>query len=204
MRPPRKSKQVQEQLTKVLKEMFGDTSVNSERPARQDATDTFRDFRTYAPVSDIVVGPYNLTREGRRADVKRIKCASRHWLISEITKVCQNQNGFFNENPNPRCLLAIEIEFSGPAKYILGDLMNASMMGLVGVVIGKLENFQKIERVRKYAQKLREVGKADPTLFTNVACFTAEDFTALLEATHGRDADGQARRYCADVESRRN
>ena len=36
------------------------------------------------------------------------------------------------QNKNPRCLLSVEVEFSGSSKLIMGDFTNAGMMGHVG------------------------------------------------------------------------
>ena len=179
----RQSKKLQEQLTKLLVGIFGEDCVYSERSMRHGKADALRDFAKYAPVPDIAVGPFNLTKESRVEDSDRNKSASQHWLIDEIEQICKGQNGDISRNANPRCLLAIEIAFSGAPKYILGEFANASMMGLLGVVVGSSENFYKLQRVGEYAGFLRLVGKAYPTMFTNIACFKAEEFVALLEAT---------------------
>jgi hypothetical protein len=186
----RKSKQLQQQLTNLLADIFGGDCVSSERSMRHGAADALGDSAKYAPVPDIAVGPFNLTNESVVDDVDRIKSASQHWLIDKIEQICKCQNGDLSRNANPRCLLAIEIAFSGAPKYILGEFANASMMGLVGVVIGSSDTFHKLRRIGKYVEFLRLVGKAGPGMFTNVACLRAEDFIALLEAARQhRDAD---------------
>jgi hypothetical protein len=185
----RKSKQLQQQLTNLLADIFGDDCVFSERSMRHGAADALRDFARYAPVPDIAVGPFNLTTESAADDIERIKTASQHWLIDRIEQICKCQNADLSRNANPRCLLAIEIAYSGAPKYILGEFANASMMGLVGVVIGSSENFHNLQRIGKYVGFLRLVRKAEPNLFTNVACLSAEDFIALLAAAREhRDA----------------
>jgi len=105
----------------------------------------------------------------------------RHPIIQRIIQDVERQNGVgFIFRENPRCLLAIEIEFSTSSKHILGGFTNASMMGLVGVVIGPEDKYAKIARIAKYAHKLKETGKAVDGLFLNVACYTTGEFMALV------------------------
>lgn len=123
----------------------------------------------------MAVGPFNITPE-RDANTEQIRKAGECALIETIIK---EKSLAIDSNPNPRCLLAIEIEISGGAKTILGDFTNASMMGWVGVVVGKKsDSFDRIQSVVQYARTLRDVKKAN--LFLNTACYTIEEFKALL------------------------
>jgi len=191
------SKRAQKELRILLARHFGDGRVYPEARIRRDARDVFRDLGMYAPVPDLAVGPRNLEEQekDRKAAARQICRASRDPLIQRIQQECEKQNKEFWKNENPRYLLTIEIEFSGAAKYILGDFLNASVLGHVGVVVGKSDNFARIERVRKYAHTLRSLRKVDRTLFTNIACFTEEDFKKLINAApKAMRVNGKARR----------
>src|SRR6267143_917127 len=176
------AQQYQAKVYKLLVRIFGQERVRSEWNIRGDAADKFKNPATYAPRVDIAVGPFNLTADSVGHDVHKILEANGHRLMQEMIATIQTQNNdYFIENKNPRCLLAIEIEFSGSSKHILGDIPTASMTGLVGVVIGPSKSIRKIERVSQYVRLLRSVKKAPPDLFANVACFEAKHFVKLLE-----------------------
>lgn len=83
-------------------------------------------------------------------------------------------------NENPRCLLAIEVVFSGSAKHMLGDLLNASALGLFGLVVCHESKFAKVNRNREYAIELANLGKI-PTLFQNVRVITFSDFALAVD-----------------------
>lgn len=65
-----------------------------------------------------------------------------------------------NKNSNARCLLAIEIENSGSRKHIIGDAVNASALGRVGIFIAWTpEKLRAAVKMRRYLQFLKRVGK---------------------------------------------
>jgi hypothetical protein len=102
----------------TLRAHFAD--VRLEWSVVKDATDALaRDIKRYAPRVDIAVGPFNTTPG---PDPR----------ISEAL-VPDQLRALFNDrppNPNPRCLLAIEVVYSGSSKHILGDMLNAGALGL--------------------------------------------------------------------------
>lgn len=165
----------QEQITQLLKNIFGPDLVKKEWSIRVGATDAFRHKGIYSPRLDVAVGPFNIDREDIYLNQNKIAEYREHPLIKGI---CSKVEIDFNRNP--RCMLAIEIEFSGSSKHILGDFTNASMMGMVGIVVGFSHNIEKIGRINKYISLLQAVEKAPQDLFKNVVCFEAEDFLNLL------------------------
>lgn len=106
--------------------------------ARSAASDIFKNKR-YAPRLDLAVGPFNETTDSAPVDAEKIRQAANTCPLIERIR---QQHGQSPNRPlrmncrNPRCLLAIEIEFSSSSKYMLGDFTNAGMMGLIGLVIG--------------------------------------------------------------------
>ena len=165
----------QERVTEILGRVFGNQTVIPEWSVAKDAADMFHGRGTYAPRLDIAVGPFNIT-PNVEDNLRAIDSRAEHPLIRQMRTRIESPN------PNPRCLLAIEIEFSGSSKHILGDFTNASMMGWVGVVIGNSENTEKIRRVGNYAALLHALGKA-PSLFRNVLTFQDSEFLKFVSST---------------------
>lgn len=170
---------------------FGNDLVIREWSVRRGATDAFRDALSYAPRLDIAVGPFNTSFENWGRDSAVIRDA-RHPIIDGLKRaVCEQNHGGIYTNRNPRCVIAIEIENRTSSKHILGGITNASMLGLLGVVIGSDLRIDKVCRIHAYACKRKEVEKAHDDLFGNVACFGVEEFLSLL-AVSCRPARRQA------------
>jgi len=147
-----------------------------------NASDVFTSDAGYLPRLDLAIGPYNVTTD-RERNAENIMAAANNSFIREIITIAADQNSQFIENKNPRCLLSIEIEFSGSSKLIMGDFTNAGMMGHVGLIIGPSEGdmMKRIICVQDYVKTLRNLDKAPPTLFMNVACLDGHKFLQILQ-----------------------
>lgn len=150
-----------------LKRHFDDVVV--EWSVVKGATDALRrDIHRYAPRVDIAVGPFNTTPgPDARIDEQLLPMCLRQ-LFSDRPR-----------NPNPRCLLAIEIVFSGSSKHIMGDTLNAGAHGLFGLVVGADVLMPKIRRIGTYLQVLADLEKLPP-MFRNVVALGADEFDALF------------------------
>lgn len=103
------------------------------------------------------------------ADLRRL-------LLSGITSF--ETIAFFNENA--RCLLCIEIEETGSRKHCLGDLVNASALGRVGLLVARAEKVMRVFlRQRVYLQFLASVGK-NTFKTDNALVLSAEQFDGCL------------------------
>jgi hypothetical protein len=130
------AKEIQAAIYEALRSSFDPALVVSEWSVRRGATDTFGDIGSYAPRLDVAVGPFNPTLERREEDADTIRNFD-HPLVRRLKAEVYRQNhGGIYRNRNPRCLVAIEVEHSTSSKHILGGVTNASMLGLLGVVIG--------------------------------------------------------------------
>jgi hypothetical protein len=127
-----------------------------------------RDVGRYAPRVDIAVGPFNTT-PNRDPAIRAVP----------LPRPLRAAVAGLERNQNPRCLLAIEVVFSGSSKHIMGDILNASALGLYGVVIGKEELMPKIRRISAYINVLAHLDKMPP-LFGNVLVLSTTDFDELL------------------------
>lgn len=135
----------------------------------RDATDTLNpDVRRYAPRVDIAVGPFNTTPGGDLAIHEGL-----------LPQRLRERFAVLPPNRNPRCLLAIEIVFSGSSKHIMGDMLNAGALGLYGLVVGAEPVMPKINRIREYVRVLADLEKL-PAMFRNVATMSTAEFDALI------------------------
>jgi hypothetical protein len=164
-------KSVFQALTKHFKE------IKVEWDVARGATDPLRHGATYAPRLDIAVGPFNKGVEDAVIKQRIIRSFERDPVVRKIIE----KNASIRFNDNPRCVLAIEIEFSGSSKHILGDFTNASMMGLVGLVIVPPSKFEKASRIYRYIEFIRVVDKAPADLFRNLVLFKTDEFLELLK-----------------------
>jgi hypothetical protein len=150
-----------------LKRQFDDVRV--EWSVVKGATDTLqRDIQRYAPRVDIAIGPFN-TNRGRTPEIDaRLLPRRLRQLFRDLPP-----------NPNPRCLLAIEVVFSGSSKHIMGDTLNAGALGLYGLVVGAEARMPKVRRIGAYVHLLAELEKLPP-IFRNVVALSTAEFEELF------------------------
>jgi len=169
------AKNYQKSAFQALIEHFKE--VEREWDVARGATDPLRHGATYAPRLDIAVGPFNKGLEGAVSKQRIIRSCGRHPVVRKII----DRNTQIRFNRNPRCVLAIEIEFSGSSKHVLGDFTNASMMGLVGLVIVPPSKFEKASRIYRYVEFVKAVHKAPADIFRNLVLFKTHEFLELLK-----------------------
>ena len=93
----------------------------------------------------------------------------------------ENHNGYTNFNQNARCFIAIEIEKSGSRKHRLGDIVNASALGRIGLIIAwDAAALRSFLRIITYFDFLREV-KKNTFQTANVAILEKEQFLYILD-----------------------
>jgi hypothetical protein len=143
----------------------------------------------YGPIVDVAVGPFatEARYETRYADLLETTRVFIEYLIEK-----HNENVDLTEktsfaaiahfNQNARCLLCIEIEETGTRKHCLGDLVNASALGRIGLLVARSPKVLRIfVRQRVYLRYLADVGKN--TFKTNNALvLTAEQFDECLRS----------------------
>jgi hypothetical protein len=158
----------------VLREHYDDVRV--EWASASGGTDSLAASPDrYAPRVDLVVGPFNTDPGPGSIAASDVVPKMRSWFEG------------LGQNPNPRCLLAIEVVYSGSAKHVLGDILNSSVLGLYGLVICSEAKEARVRRNLAYLRSLMNVGKL-PTLFQNVKVMNTADFVSAMEAIRPRDA----------------
>lgn len=159
----------QARLKRKLEQHYDDVVL--EWPMFRDANDSVaRNLSQYYPRSDVAVGPFSLN-PGRNSEISidRVNLKLRH----ELERLHAN-------NANPRCLLAIEVVFSGTSKHILGDMLNASAIGLYGIVVCSQEMLSRAKRNREYLIKLADLGKLQLLPFQNILILSTDELEQLL------------------------
>jgi len=143
---------------------------------------------TYAPRVDIAVGPFAIDR--RYIDeYTALMHSTRHFIEHLIERHNRNADGIgspiefedvLHFNDNARCLISIEIEESGGRKHCLGNLVNASSLGRVGLLIARTDSvLRTFLRQRAYFQFLEDVGK-NTFKTANALVLSAEQFDDCL------------------------
>ncbi len=151
------------------------TEVKKEWSISSNATDAFSVNGIYAPRLDIAVGPFNVEEGNRLSEIATVFSDKAPLRMKNLVK-----SECLVKNTNPRCTLAIEVAFSGSEKHYLGDITNASMMGLYGFVITCDNNSNDIKRIFEYTKTVKRVGKAPDDLFSNVCVLSDDEFLELL------------------------
>lgn len=171
----RASTSLQNKIMVRLGEYFPE--VVKEWDISKNATDAFsRNLGIYAPRPDVSVGPFNIERGNKINEIRKIF----NDLAPSKLKQHVRMLGL-HENENPRCTLAIEVVYSGSSKHMLGDITNASMMGLYGFVIASNSTFNTLERILKYVNAVKHVHKAPDSILSNVCVIKDADFLRLLQ-----------------------
>lgn len=173
----RQTKTYQQYIFEILKFYFKE-EVKMEWCIGVGATDVFSRKHIYAPRLDIAVGPFNI----HVTDYNKINLgfARATHFIDKLFKAKNKVLDVTLLNKNPRCVIAVEISFSGSSKHILGDFANASMMGLLGIVITSKRNYTKVSRMANYLDIVSKIGKAPEGMFSNILVFEADEFIDLF------------------------
>lgn len=173
-------------LLEELENIFSKELVVPEWNASKDSADDFNNREYYAPRVDIAVGPFNINRELEKNNTNfnglvdnNISLLQKLYEISHLGEnheYISFQDFISTLNPNPRCFIAIEIENTKDAKRSLGDIVNASVMGKVGIVVPLGEDKYKLfYKIKKYFHYLEQVGKLEGN-FRNVLIIEGNKF----------------------------
>lgn len=157
MRP---AKEYENDIGDLLGVFFAGMNATSIRIRKSLKYKSERGYRSYSPIIDISVGPFSEQRGLSLWDYYDKMVDFSRQLIDDMLALfkCNYQDfgkGFFEigerksplsykeflatndeVNWNARCFMAIEVEDSGSEKHLLGDMINASISGRIGVVIG--------------------------------------------------------------------
>jgi hypothetical protein len=194
----RVTKEDKKKIHNLLNQIFGEENVIPEWDVAKNSTDAYkRDL--YCPRVDFAVGPFNINanvNQNQRlinrmyyryeAFIEQLKSKSDK-RFKELTldqNISRRQKVYVSLlparesalNENPRCFLVVEIENKTSRKHRLGSLVNASILGKVGIIIAWTPKvFQSFIKILKYLDYAHEVGKQKRTI-NNVLVVEKDDF----------------------------
>ena len=77
--------------------------------------------------------------------------------------------------------MVIEIENSNGGKYLMGDILNAAILGHVGVVVVNESLSKHLTHIKGYLDGAHTFGKIRARILENVCLFTYEEFKRKLD-----------------------
>ncbi len=186
-----KTKEYTDKILGELKKIHAPDSVVKEWNAAKNSLDDFNSRDYYAPRVDIALGPFNIDKNLAVNNNKFERMVEIHKdLLEKLYSVSHVAEGHeymsFQDfmsvlNKNPRCFIAIEIENTKDSKRAFGDILNASVMGKIGIVlpIGG-DKYQLFYRLKRYFNYLKQVGKLEGN-FKNVLIIEGTKFLEVIQ-----------------------
>lgn len=175
------TKEYQNEVATVLRDVFGKDLVKTEWDSVQHDGHTANHKSVYAPRHDIAVGPFNSYMD-LDIGTDKTKSMQSHPFTKKLIKGAFQHRETLDKiwNSISRCYLAIEIEFSGSSKSILGSIVNASVSGSIGIVIANKDNLETADRICKYMMRLEGLERLEINALRNLIVFGENQFLELL------------------------
>ena len=177
------TKQIQGEITNLFNEKLkGGISAKKEWRVTKERTDGYDGKLLYAPIIDIGIEPFLIHYVTPLEKSKLEKAFSENKILIEKIKRRGKIFDEFEPNMNPRCLIAIEIETSGSRKHLLGDIINASIFGKIGLIVPTNEkNFKSFERIMEYLQFAQKNKKIKNKVLNNVILIKSDELIEVLK-----------------------
>lgn len=157
----------------------------------------------YAPRVDIAIGPFAVAGQYIRRYTELMH-ATRRFIECLIERHNRNVEGIgepatfgrlLDFNENARCFLCIEIEESGSRKHCIGNLVNVSALGRMGLLVARNDVvLRTFVRQRAYLQFLARVGKNTFKTMNALVLSEAQFDECLREIPERPQENGQERR----------
>jgi len=153
-----------------LQRTFPSGDILQEWNVAKESRDDFNNQDYYAPRVDVAIGPFNidrnLDRNNKLFDTQITQNSTFIKRLYSVSHLGENHEYImFNDylrtlNRNRRCFIAIEVENTKVAKRALGDIVNASVMGKIGIIVPLGEDkYNMFIKIKKYFHYLEQVGK---------------------------------------------
>lgn len=176
------SQKYQNKVAVILRGIFSNELVKTEWDSVQYDGHSGNHSRIYAPRHDIVVGPFNSYKDLDLGD-DHTKVMQSHPFTKKLINTVLSQRETLDKvwNSFSRCFLAIEIDFSGSDKHILGSIINATVSGSIGIVVTNREKFERTKKLANYILRLEGLERIDLNMLRNLIIFEQKDFIYFLQ-----------------------
>lgn len=192
------TKQYEEKIAKLLSEYFSYFSLIKDEDIKQQWP-AFSKTKGYSPRIDVAIGPFSI-EDGQCLNNKYNDLINnaKTFLDACFNGFKKNVSNFdrdiseieinYQFNSNARCFLAIEIEKSGSRKHRLGDIVNVSALGKIGLVIAwDSDILNSFLRIMKYFEFLKEV-KKNKIETKNVMILERNQFLEIVKSLPAPDS----------------
>lgn len=176
-----KAGEYQNRTAMMLRNIFKEGLVRIEWDVSEYDGHTFNHNLIYAPRVDIAVGPFNSYMD-LDIGIDKTKPFQNHPFTKKLSEVLLRNADSLDQvwSSTPLCYLAIEIEFSGSSKHILGSIINACVSGAIGIVVANKENLDKVQRAYKYIMRLDAHERISINYLRNLVVFEENEFLDFL------------------------
>jgi len=180
----------QNKVAKILYAIFGEKLVKTEWDSVKYDSHFANHKLVYAPRIDIAVGPFNSYKD-LDIGIDKAELMQSHpftkELINRVFKHRETMDKIWNSIS--RCYLAIEIEFSGSSKHILGSIINASVSGSIAIIITSNNHFKKVNRISKYLMRLEGLERLEINTLRNLIIFKENEFLEFLQIFKDKNSE---------------
>lgn len=169
------SNEYQDLVVDLLKKIFPNNEVKKEWDSVSFDKKRSDHKELYAPRLDVAVGPFN-TRNN-------IKNKQDHTMVMKNSPLVKRLNEQYDIvwNDLSKCFLAIEVIFSGDSKHIMGDFLNATSIGAIGIIVYRKDKGGKTRRILKYLDYLQSINRLEKKSLRNIMMFSDSGFIQFLE-----------------------
>ena len=177
------AKDYQDRIASILKNIFAASSIRTEWDSVKYDSHSGNHGIVYAPRHDIAVGPFNSYWD-LDIGVDKTKTMMRHPFTKKLYKDILRYRDPLRKiwNSRSRCYLAIEIDFSGTSKHMLGSIINASASGSIAIYIVKKTGNDKAIRLSNYLMRLEDYEFLKFNMLRNLIMFNDDEFLEFLSA----------------------
>jgi|WetSurMetagenome_2_1015567.scaffolds.fasta_scaffold91088_2 hypothetical protein len=175
------AKDYQNKLVKDLRLTFGNELVEKEWDSVKYDPHSGNHTLVYAPRIDIAVGPFNPYMD-LDIGIDNTKPMQSHPFTKRLYKDELQYRATLKKvwNSFSLCYLAIEIEFSGSSKHILGSIVNASISGSIGIIVANKTTLKKAVRISKYLLRLEERKGFGVNHLRNLIIYSEDEFSQIV------------------------
>jgi len=171
----------QDRIVNILRNIFDASSIMTEWDSVKYDSHSGNHGIVYAPRHDIAVGPFNSYWD-LDIGVDKTKTMMRHPFTKKLYKDILQYRDPLKKiwNSKSRCYLAIEIDFSGTSKHMLGSIVNASASGSIAIYIVKKTDSDKAVRLSNYLMRLEEYEFLTFNMLRNLIILKDDEFLEFL------------------------